>query len=119
MKEKIISITHLGYRWEVDACFIAKDRAHYYATQEEPENYEATLQAEYDLAMENDDLLLDWYQGETYWQEIPGDKKALVRTPTITSPEELEDIEEKSEADPVIVVETREVGDDTVPTFNA
>ena len=117
MIQIILSVSQLGYRWEIDARVIAKDRAHYYASKEEPEDYEATLEREYALALTDHAMLCDWYEGNMNWDDIPVSHKVLLAAPVVTSPSDLACL--LAAATCVIRVETREIADDTVPTFHS
>lgn len=80
--------------WQVPAYIIAKDRAEFYK--------EDGYQEEYDFAMENDYILLDWAMGNMDWDDVKQfatkveqpDKEVDFQEGWINGEKEIVDIEE-------------------------
>lgn len=65
--DKYIEVTFPnGEKWQIPARIIADDRALYYEKLDEDCEY----QDEYNYALENNDILLDWAQGDMNWEDV-------------------------------------------------
>ena len=61
-----------GSKWDVPAWVIADNRAKYY--KEQGENY----QEEYDVALENDGVLMDWAAGDMDWSDVKSTARKVI-----------------------------------------
>lgn len=74
---KKLEVKWQGFVWHIDADAVADARASYYADKDP----DTTYQEEYDFTYGDNEELLDWYNNNMNYEDVPEDKKRLVKAP--------------------------------------
>lgn len=83
---KVLQITQDGFVWQVPAELVAKDRATYYAENDESTTYDE----EYEYTLRTDYELEDWFLNNMNWEDVAEGAK-LVKNPEVPEHPDLGD----------------------------
>jgi hypothetical protein len=94
---KVLVVHKLGWGWEIDAHAIAHHRATYYSSPDrisgQQSQADSIYEEDYNYTVSDNSELIDWYENNMNWEDIPDENKRLVtKPPEPTKPSDLDDL---------------------------